>query len=124
MLVVGVVTGYLIAEPGDNHTTATFAARGTPNAPRATGTLERDGDSGILRVRGMPSLARDQVYEVWVQRDGELEPSSLFVPRRDHSADAAVPRSLDGADAVLVTKEPRGGSHRPSAVPLVSVELD
>jgi hypothetical protein len=72
----------------------------------------------------MPSLERDQVYEVWVQRDGRLEPSSLFVPRRNHSADAAVPGQLNGADAVLVTKEPRGGSRRPTSAPLLSVQLD
>jgi anti-sigma-K factor RskA len=124
MLVVGAVAGYLLHEPGDGDNTATFAARATQGASPVTGTLERDGDSGILRVQGMPSLASDQVYEVWVQRDGRLEPSSLFVPRRDHTADAAVPSSLDGADAVLVTKEPRGGSSQPSSSPLLSVKLD
>ena len=46
----------------------------------------------------------------WVERDGTLEPSSLFVPRRDRTAEAAVAGSFDGADAVLVTREPRGGS--------------
>jgi anti-sigma-K factor RskA len=124
MLVIGAVAGYLIHEPGDTGNAGTFAARAAPGAPGVTGALERDGDSGILRVRGMPSLARDQVYEVWVQRDGELEPSSLFVPRRDHTAEAAVPRSLDGADAVLVTKEPRGGSRQPTSSPLLSVKLN
>jgi hypothetical protein len=61
---------------------------------------------------------------VWVERDGKPQPSSLFVPRRDHSADAAVPGQLNGADAVLVTKEPRGGSKHPTSAPLLSVKLD
>jgi anti-sigma-K factor RskA len=124
MLIIGAVAGYLVHEPGNNGNAATFAARAAPSAPGVTGALERDGDSGILRVRGMPSLARDQVYEVWVQRDGELEPSSLFAPRRDHTAEAAVPRSLEGADAVLVTKEHRGGSRQPTSAPLLSVKLN
>ncbi len=85
-----------------------------PNAPRPTASSSATGSPGILRVQGMPTLASNQVYEVWVQRDGKLEPSSLFVPRTDHSADAAVPDGLDGADAVLVTKEPRGGSKQPT----------
>jgi anti-sigma-K factor RskA len=123
-LVVGAVAGYLIHEPGDGGTSTTFAASSTPRAPNATGVLERDGDSGILRVRGMPSLGREQVYEVWVERDGELEPSSLFVPRSNHTADAAVPSSLNGADTVLVTKEPRGGSRQPTSSPLLSVKLN
>ena len=123
MLIVGVVAGYLVAEPGGGGTT-TFEAQAMPNAPDASGTLARDGSSGILRVEHMPTLAASQVYEVWIQRDGELEPSSLFVPRSDRSADAAIPERLDGADAVLVTKEPRGGSKQPTTPPLLSVQLN
>jgi anti-sigma-K factor RskA len=120
-LVVGVVAGYLIHEPGGG-STSTYEARAI-HGSGVTGTLARDGGSGILRVQHMPALARDQVYEVWVQRDGNLEPSSLFVPRRDRSAEAAVPGHLDGAEAVLVTKEPRGGSKKPTSAPLLSVNL-
>jgi anti-sigma-K factor RskA len=120
-LVVGVVAGYLISEPSDNET-STYQAQALRNS-NATGVLERNGASGILRVRGMPMLARGQVYEVWVQSDGNFAPSSLFVPRRDHSADAAVPSDLNEADAVLVTKEPVGGSAQPTSRPLLSVKL-
>ena len=123
MLVVGAVAGYLIGQPNGGRTT-TLQAQAMPNAPRAHGVLERDGGSGILRVQGMPTLASNQVYEVWVQRDGDLQPSSLFVPRTNHSADAAVPDGLDGADAVLVTKEPRGGSKQPTSSPVLSVQLN
>jgi len=123
MLVIGAVAGYLIGEPNGGGTT-TLEAQAMPNAPQAQGTLARDGSSGILRVQGMPTLASNQVYEVWVQRDGNLEPSSLFVPRSNHSAEAAVPSGLDGAQAVLVTKEPRGGSKQPTSSPVLSVQLN
>jgi anti-sigma-K factor RskA len=122
-LIVGVVAGYLIHQPGGSGT-STFEAQAMGPAKDATGVLQRTGASGILRVEGMPTLARDQVYEVWVQRDAALDPSSLFVPRRDHSADAAVPSDLNGADAVLVTREPRGGSRQPTSAPLLSVKLE
>ena len=123
MLVVGAVAGYLIGEPSGGGTT-TLEAQAMPNAPKARGSLEREGNSGILRVQGMPALASNQVYEVWVQRDGKLEPSSLFVPRTNRSGDAAVPDGLNGADAVLVTKEPSGGSEQPTSPPVLSVQLD
>jgi anti-sigma-K factor RskA len=123
MLVIGAVAGYLIGEPNGGGST-TFEAQAMPNAPKAHGTLARDGNSGILRVQGMPTLASNQVYEVWVQRGGNLEPSSLFAPRSNHSAEAAVPGGLDGADAVLVTKEPRGGSQKPTSSPVLSVQLN
>jgi anti-sigma-K factor RskA len=121
-LVVGVVAGYLVHEPGDDGS-STFEAQAMAPAKDATGTLERTDGSGILRVQGMPKLAGDEVYEVWVERDGKLEPSSLFVPRSDRSADAAVPGDLDGAAAVLVTREPRSGSSHPTSRPLLSVTL-
>ena len=96
------------------------AARGAPNA---SGSLERTDGSGILQVHGMPALARDQTYEVWVRRDGTVQPSSLFSVHRDRSGDAAVPGPLGDADSVLVTKEPRGGSAQPTSPPLLSVSL-
>jgi hypothetical protein len=123
MLVIGAVAGYLIAEPNGGGTT-TLEAQAMPNAPNARGTLARDGNSGILRVRGMPTLASNQVYEVWVQHGGKLEPSSLFAPRSNHTADAAVPEGLNGADAVLVTREPSGGSEQPTSSPVLSVQLN
>jgi anti-sigma-K factor RskA len=52
-----------------------------------------------------------------------MEPSSLFAARMDGTATAAIPRHLDGAKAVAVTVEPRGGSRRPTSPPLVSVPL-
>ena len=121
-LIVGVVAGYLIHGTDGGNGTSTLEAQAMGGA-RASGVLERTGSTGILRVQRMPTLARDQVYEVWVQRGGSFEPSSLFVPRRDHTADAAVPNDLSGADAVLVTKEPRGGSRQPTSAPLLSVKL-
>jgi anti-sigma-K factor RskA len=86
-------------------------------------TLEHHGNSATLHVDELPRLERDQVYEVWVQRAGAMEPSSLFVLDRNGTATAAVPGPLDGADAVLVTSEPRGGSLRPTTTPLIRAPL-
>ena len=58
-----------------------------------------------------------------MKHDRTLEPSSLFVSRRDGTAEAAVPGPLDDADAVLVTREPRGGSRHPTSPPLLSADL-
>jgi hypothetical protein len=77
-----------------------------------------------LRVQRLPKLPPNQVYETWLERDGELEPGSVFVLRRDGSADAAIPGPLEGASAVLVTREPRGGSQSPTSPPLLEATLD
>jgi hypothetical protein len=85
--------------------------------------IASDRSSAILRVRGMPRLRDDRVYQVWVQRGGALEPDALFRVDRDGRGTAAVDRSLDGADAVMVTREPDGGSDKPSEPPVLNVEL-
>jgi anti-sigma-K factor RskA len=121
LLAVGVGGGYLLHEPGGQ--SSVLAADAAKGAPSASGSLERSDGSGILRVQGMPALAGNQTYEVWVKRDGTVQPSSLFSVRGNRSGEAAVPGPLDDADAVLVTKEPRGGSAQPTSRPLLSVSL-
>ena len=123
LLVAGGVAGNLVHHPSDS--SSVVAARGVSSAPGSpAGTLERSDGSAILTMSNLPALPADDVYEVWVERDGALEPSSLFVPRRDRTAEAAVPDGLDNADAVLVTREPRGGSRQPTSPPLLRADLD
>ena len=86
-------------------------------------TLEKSGDSGTLMLTGLEEARRGRVYEAWVQKGGRTEPSSLFDARRDGTASTAIPHQLNGADTVMVTVEPRGGSKHPSSSPIVSVAL-
>ena len=122
LLIVGAAAGYLLHQPGDSSSVIT--ARPSSAAPsNLAGTLEQEDGSGILTMSRLPALPPNDVYEVWVKRDGTLAPSSLFVPRRDRTAEAAVPGPLDDADAVLVTREPRGGSQHPTSSPLLRATL-
>ncbi len=98
----------------------TVTSRSAPNGA-VQATLERTGDSGTLELAGLSQLPSQEVYQAWVQRDGRMEPSSLFAPRENGTASAAIPRDLDGARRVLVTVEPRGGSQAPTSPPLVGV---
>ena len=84
--------------------------------------MERTGDKGILRVSGLPQRT-DGIYEVWIARDGKVEPSTLFQVHRDGSGAAAIPDGLDGADQVMVTLEPPGGSAKPTRAPLIVTKL-
>jgi anti-sigma-K factor RskA len=122
LLIVGAAGGYLLHQPGESSSVIT--ARPLSAAPpNLAGTLEREDGSAILTMSRLPALPPNDVYEVWVKRDGTLAPSSLFVPRRDRTAEAAVPGPLDDADAVLVTREPRGGSQHPTSPPLLRAAL-
>jgi anti-sigma factor RsiW len=120
LIVAGVAAGYALRGGEDDQTT-TVAAQ--PLSPGVEAELVRQGDSGALHVRRMPAIDRDQVYEVWVQRGDGVEAASTFVLDRDGRAVAAVP-GLEGADAVLVTREPYGGSEQPTTDPLLETPLN
>jgi anti-sigma-K factor RskA len=111
--------GYVLASGGGEQTT-TIAARGS-EAVRAT--LEQRGDSGTLQMTGLRQLPGSDVYQAWVQRGNRIVPSSLFEPRRDGTASAAIPHQLEGANKVMVSVEPEGGSDQPTSSPIVTLEL-
>jgi Anti-sigma-K factor rskA len=113
------VAGYSLGVGGGEPSTTITA----PPRAGVSASLERSGDSGTLQLAGLSPLGPADVYQAWVERDGRLEPSSLFAARSDGTASAAIPKDLDGASAVLVTIEPRGGSRAPTAPPLTSVPL-
>lgn len=125
LLVAGVAGGYVIRGGSEEGPTTTLSrATGIgPAAGEVSATLERTGDSATLHVHSMPKLARDQVYEVWVQRADVMEPKSLFVLSKDGTAEAAVTGPLDGAEAVYVTAEDRGGASQPSLPALLEAKL-
>lgn len=121
-LVVAAIAGYSlgIAGRGDDAATTTVAATGLGEL-RAT--LKHSGDEGTLRMTGLRQAPSSHVYQAWVQHDDRIEPASLFDAGRDGTATVALPRSIERADAVMVTIEPRGGSRQPSSTPLVDLAL-
>ncbi len=124
VLVAGIGVGYLVRGNDVVEPQSTLVkAQPLDSAVPVSATLERTGDSATLHVTQMPTLSSDDVYEVWVQRANVMEPRSTFVLNSDGSAEAAVPGPLNGADAVLVTREPRGGSQQPTTKPLLSAPL-
>jgi anti-sigma-K factor RskA len=89
-----------------------------------SGSLSIPEDGGaVLRVEGMPPPGRGRVYEVWVERRGEVQPVSIFDVDAQGAGAAAVPGSLDDVSAVMVTREPRGGSEAPTEAPVVRVDV-
>lgn len=94
--------------------------------PEASGRLELQGDGehgAILEVSGMPPLPGGRVYQAWVERDGMIEPQPTFEVRADGGGAGAVPDDLSDAEAVHLTREPRGGSRAPSEDPILTVRL-
>lgn len=94
-------------------------------APGASAVVRLRGDRGSLIVRHMPQPPPGKIYEVWVKRGGAapMPTDALFGVTSTGSASVAVPATLHGATAVLVTPEPRGGSPAPTHAPVIVARL-
>ena len=127
LLAVGLAFGAVGASLLSDDDGRTLAARvDSVRVPEASGSLTIASDQSrgaILRVHGMPSLPSREVYQVWIQRDGEMVSQSIFSVGEDGGGAAAVPDDLEGADSVAITREPSGGARAPSGKPIVSVGL-
>ena len=126
--VLGLVIGFGVASltGGDDEARTVAATVDQGRLPDASGTLQIQGDGeegAILTLHGMPPAGGDRVYQAWVQRDGTVVPQPTFEVGADGGAAAAVPEDLSGAEAVLVTREARGGARAPSEQPLIRVPL-
>jgi hypothetical protein len=91
-------------------------------AANAGGTLVVQDGAATLEVDGMPRLPARQVYETWLQRDGEVQPSTTFIVDRSGKGATTIP-DVDGAEQVMVTREPRGGSVQPTTAPVLRASL-
>jgi anti-sigma factor RsiW len=126
LLFVGLASGFGLGKLTSGDDTRTIAASVQSQELRdASGTLsvpDKGGAGAVLHVSGLPSLP-GRVYQAWVQRDGETVPEPTFEVGRDGVGVVALPDDLKGAKAVLVTREPRGGSRTPSERPVMAVRL-
>jgi hypothetical protein len=124
-LAVAALIGFGVAQLGGGDEGRTLQANVNESVlPKASGRLEVEGDGqAILEVRGMPSPGGGRVYQAWVQRDGMVDPQPTFEVGADGTGAVAVPEDVSDAQAVLLTREPRGGSSAPSEKPILTVEL-
>ncbi len=126
LLFVGLASGFGLGKLTSGDDTRTIAASVQSRELRdASGTLSVPAGGGagaVLHVSGLPSLP-GRVYQAWVQRDGQMVPEPTFEVGRDGVGVVALPDDLKGAKAVLLTREPRGGSKTPSERPVMSVPL-
>jgi anti-sigma-K factor RskA len=120
LLAGGVAAGVLLSG-GDDTRTVIAATHPAGSDVR----LEIRDDRATLVASDMPAPPAGRVYQVWLARPGkDPEPTSvLWSTRRDGSAQVAVPGSLEGVDAVLVTDEPAGGSDAPTRMPVIAAPL-
>lgn len=124
LLAIGVAAGVTRGGGPDSGEIASVRAEVNRDAaPNAEVHLQMGPAGATLVAEHLPSPPRGRVYQVWVKRpDVDPEPTStLFMPRTDGSAAAAVPGSMEGIEAVIVSHEPPGGSPNPTSQPILQV---
>jgi len=75
--------------------------------------VEDDASGAVLLMSGLPPLAEDEEYELWVERDGQITGVATFVPNPDGLAALAIDASVAGIRQAMITIEPAGGSAQP-----------
>ena len=128
MLLLGLLAGFGVAQlagGGDDERTIT-AKVDDARLPTASAELRLDGDGddgAALTAEGLPDPGPGRVYQAWIASGDEIAPAPTFVADRDGSGSVALPEDLSGADAVLVTRERRGGARVPGEMPVMRVDL-
>lgn len=94
-----------------------FFMRGEGHGAAASFMLvvEADAAGAVLLMSGLPELAADLTYELWVERDGAIVGVGTFQPDERGLAAVTIDASLDGIRQAMITIEPEGGSETPSA---------
>jgi anti-sigma-K factor RskA len=119
-IAIAFVAGFALR--GGDGSTTTVPAQALTDTPVSAALVEHDGD-WHLQVDRLPEAPSDHVYEIWVQRGSDVQPSSLFVPSRDGRARVPLDERLHDGDTVMVTVEPAGGSAEPSSDPLLQAQV-
>jgi anti-sigma-K factor RskA len=120
LLIAGGI-GYAVGNGGSSggaHTTKV-----EPGANGIAAKLVTEDDRGELHLAGVKPLPKGRVLEAWVERDGIIEAvPALFAPDQAGRASTTI-ESMKNVSAVMVTREPEGGSNKPTTKPIVEVPI-
>lgn len=96
-------------------------------AGSGSASLRVSRDHAELVVHRFQAPPAGQIYEVWLQRGktGSAVPTkALFSVNDAGDADVDVPGNLHGVTLVMVTREPAGGTQKPTHPPVIRAYLD
>jgi anti-sigma-K factor RskA len=122
ILVIAGGIGYAVGTDGGSagaHTTEV-----EPGANGIAAKVVTENDRGELHLANVKPLPKGRVLEAWVERDGIVEAvPALFAPDQAGQASTTI-ESMRDVTAVMVTREPEGGSKKPTTKPFVVVPIE
>ena len=124
LLLVGAGVGFAVRGGGEASPRVVAMTADPVKARGARAELVQTDNGVEVRVSGMPAPPPGRVYQVWLQRSGQSpEPDAVFTVDRAGRGAVGVLGKTSGADTVLVTDEPQGGSTVPSRQPVLRGRL-
>jgi len=122
ILVIAGGIGYAVGNGGGSGGAHTIEVE--PGSNGIAAKVVTEDDRGELHLTGVEQLPKGRVLEAWVERDGIVEPvPALFAPDQAGRASTTI-ESMNGVSAVMVTREPAGGSKKPTTKPFVEVPIE
>jgi hypothetical protein len=127
-LLMGVALGFGLVKGGTGNdareVTANVDRTRLPGGSALLEVADAKNQPAVLRVTGVPMPEHGEVYEVWIERGGEIRPAgALFAVGRDGRGSAAIPGGVKGVDRVMVTRERAGGTNQPTETPVIVAEV-
>jgi hypothetical protein len=122
ILVIAGGVGYAVGTGGGSGGAHTTEVEPGPNGIAAKVVTE--DDRGELHLTGVEPLPKGRILEAWVERDGIVEPvPALFAPDQAGRASTTI-EDMKNVSVVMVTREPAGGSKKPTTKPFVVVPVE
>ncbi|MFJ3334609.1 anti-sigma factor domain-containing protein [Streptomyces sp. NPDC086766] len=89
---------------------------------RGSVVVSKSRDRAVFVASGMAAPPRGKVYQLWFDDGGTMRSAGLMDPHRA-SQTVMMEGAVDGASAMGITVEPRGGSQKPTSAPLALMNL-
>jgi hypothetical protein len=122
ILVIAGGVGFAVGNGGGSGGAHTWEVE-PPSNGIAAKVVTEDG-RGELHLTGVEPLPKGRILEAWVERHGIVEAvPALFAPDQAGRASTTI-ESMKGVTAVMVTREPAGGSKKPTTKPLAAVPIE
>jgi anti-sigma-K factor RskA len=77
----------------------------------------------ILDAQSLDPLDPSQTYQIWTLRGKDVASMGTFMVNADGTARIAFSTPLNAGDKVAITIEPFGGSPRPTAEPILVINI-
>ncbi|MGB1584058.1 MAG: anti-sigma factor domain-containing protein [Solirubrobacterales bacterium] len=110
-------------QPSGESLTASFAAQTSQPVTGTVRSIDGGAEGAVIEIAGLDTDIGSDVYQAWVLKNGVVTPSSLFSVDAEGRGNSVVNQDISDAEAVMITREPAGGSAQPTTDVLARADV-